>query len=185
MLDLFLLQDTHIHTYTYHFATKQERSIEMDAQYSSELQDATAREAGLDADRVALFLHEIGLSTEDGRPLRLPAAYLLRLGAALRLLSWESKYPTLGVETGLPTAERAILDAFEGRDDPTPIGSLELPRRVVEVFATRFAWHARRELDAVVMLDDRIDEAALDAVARFLWDRRHARCLPPGFATET
>ena len=78
----------------------------------------------------------------------------------------------------MPTAEQAIIDAFDclnasfEADDRC---SLETPRRVVALFVDRFAWHGRHDLDTDVMLDDHIDEDALvDALAKLLWDARHA-----------
>ena len=112
-----------------------------------ELVEAMAREAARDAENVAVFLRELGFTPSDDRPVRLPAAFLLDLGAALRLLMWESSGLRVHQDSGLPGAERAIIDAFGHLDATAEVEALppvELPRRVVALFADRFAWHGRR-----------------------------------------
>ena len=152
-----------------------------------ELSEAVAREAARDAENVVLFLSELGFTPSGDRPVRLPAAFLLALGAALRLLTWESSGLHVHQDSGLPGAERAIIDAFGHLEDTAEVEALppvELPRRVVALFADRFAWHGRRDLDADVVLDDYDDEAALDALAQFLWEARDIRRHAPGSESE-
>ena len=142
-----------------------------------ELSDTTAREAARDAGLVSCFLHELGLVPPDDHPVRFPAAFLLRLGAALRLLVWESNGLRVHLEMGLPSAERAIVDAF-GLLDTTAEASqpVDFPRSVVALFADRFAWHGRPNLDADVVLDDHVEgDALVEALAQLLWDARHTR----------
>ena len=55
-----------------------------------DLVDASAREAARDAENAAMFLRELGFVPSVDRPVRLPPRFLLQLGAALRLLVWES-----------------------------------------------------------------------------------------------
>jgi hypothetical protein len=40
-------------------------------------------------------------------------------------------------------------------------------------FVERFAWHGRRDWNAAVVLDPLEDDAALDALAEFLFKHRH------------
>jgi hypothetical protein len=54
----------------------------------------------------------------------------------------------------------------------------ELGVGVVRLFAERFAWHARRDLGADVALDTLDDDAALDALAEFLWAVRQQGMEP-------
>jgi len=140
------------------------------------LADATAIGAAQDADRVALFLHELGLLTRSDPPVRLPPAFLLHLGAALRILVWEASGLQVHRDSGLPEAGQAILSAFSLlalKPETESQHPDELARKVVALFAGRFAWHARRDLDADVVLDDHFDEDALvDALAELLWDAR-------------
>src|SRR5689334_13521846 len=97
----------------------------------AELVDATVIEAAREADRVALFLHELGLLSRSDRTVGLPPAFLLHLGAALRLLVWEANGLRVHRDQGLPRAEQAIIDAFgtltheSGAEGPHPA---ELPR---------------------------------------------------------
>ena len=144
-----------------------------------ELVEATAREAARDADRVGQLLHELGFVPSPGRPVRLPAAFLLDLGAALRLLGWELGGLHVHRDAGLPPAEQALHDAFgllAPKSGAEPRHSVELSRKVVALFAERFAWLGRHDLDADVMLDDHVDEDDLvGALAELLWNARHAR----------
>ena len=142
-----------------------------------ELVEATAGEAARDADRAGQLLHELGFVPSPGRPVRLPAAFLLDLGAALRLLAWEQGGLHVHRDAGLPPAEQALHDAFRGLVESagaTGTAARDLARRVLALFAGRLAWHGRPELDADVALDDLDEDVMLDALAAFLWARRHA-----------
>jgi len=143
----------------------------------AELIQATAIEAARDADRVGLFLRERGLLPAPGHTLQLPAEFLLALGAALRLLEWETGGLRVHRDAGLPDAEKALDDAFlnlGAAGGAADRNRHALAPRVVALFADRFAWHGRRELDADVILDDHVDEDALvDALAELLWVARH------------
>src|SRR4051812_6170692 len=82
-----------------------------------DLTHAVARDAARDADRVGLSLGARGLAP----PLPLPAAFLLGLGAALRLLLWEQQGLDAHRQAGLPPARQALRDVFRaaaGQADP-------------------------------------------------------------------
>lgn len=151
--------------------------------FHPELVEAAAREAARDAENIALFLRELGFVPSADRPVRLPPAFLLHLGAALRLLVWESGGLRVHQDSGLPSAEQAIIAAFgllDGASEAEAQHPVELARKVVALFADRLAWLGRRDLDADVVLDDHVDEDALvDALAELLWDARHARTQAP------
>jgi hypothetical protein len=140
---------------------------------------AVAREAAADAHRVVVFLNALGLQGTPEKPLYLPARFLLYLGAALRLLSWELQGLHVHREAGLPDARRGIADAFQSLVDPA-MDPNELEGRVLGVYVERFAWHAHRDLGAEVALDDLDDDAALDTVAEFVWAARHQGGPPAG-----
>src|SRR5919107_152623 len=74
------------------------------------LVEAVAREAARDAENVAEFLRELGFVPSADRPVRLPPAFLLHLGAALRLWTWESSGLRVHRDSGLPGAEQAIIE---------------------------------------------------------------------------
>ena len=141
-----------------------------------DLVQAVARDARADADHVGLFLREIGIAATPQKPRRLPAAFLLDLGAALRLLSWEQAGLDLRGVAGLPPARQALLAVLRaaashgGAGPGAPPGSLS--SLVVAAFADHFAWNARVELDAEVVLGEADEEAALAALADFLWEHR-------------
>jgi hypothetical protein len=134
---------------------------------------AAADDAGRDADRVGFFLRAFGLRATPEKPAPLPERFLLHLGAALRLCEWEAQGFFYHRAGGLPEAREALRDAFRSLTEPNadPTG---LWRRVVRLSVERFAWHGRRDLDADVAVDDLIDEAALDALAEYLWASRRA-----------
>jgi hypothetical protein len=141
-----------------------------------ELVEATAREAARDADRVGRLLHELGFVPSPDRPVRLPATFLLNLAAAVRMRDWELGGLHVHLSAGLPDAEHAIIDAFgllAPKSGAEPRHSVELSRKVVALFADRFAWLGRRDWDAAFALDALDEESAVDALAELLWSRRH------------
>ncbi|WP_165246493.1 hypothetical protein [Paludisphaera soli] len=153
----------------------------VEASAPADLRDATAAEAGRDADRVAAFLRAIGIAPAPARPVRLPAASLLALGAALRLWQWERSGLDVHLQAGLPSAERALTEALESLGAAEARSIDELSRRVVALFAERFAWRGRSELGADVVLDDPDDDVMLEALAQLLWaSRRSGRGRPDG-----
>jgi hypothetical protein len=141
---------------------------------------AVAEDAARDADRVGLFLQARGLAGSPQRPARLPAAFLLELAAALRLLAWEQAGLRAHLDAaGLPPAAQALRDLFlaaTGRlpgPPASPAGTLAY--RVTALFAERFAWDARGELGAEVALGEADEDALLEALADFLWQHRPGR----------
>jgi hypothetical protein len=79
------------------------------------------------------------------------------------------------LEVGLPTSEVIIVNAFRHLAELGIIPNAgELPRQVLSLFLSRFAWHAHRRWSVPVALDLIDEDAALDALAEFVWSRRHA-----------
>jgi hypothetical protein len=141
-------------------------------EFPPEMIAVVAADAARDADRVCLFLDFLGLPGNPEKPRPMPAAFLLHLGAALRLLIWESE-GFCDRTAGLPEARQAILDAFQSLHDPKA-DPAELCVTVIRHSVERFAWNGRRDLNADVALDDLTgDDGALDALAEFLWASRH------------
>jgi hypothetical protein len=147
--------------------------------FPHELTTALMADAFRGADRVGQFLADLGLWGDTKKPLALPLRFLLHLCAALRLCEWEEQGWFFHRAVGLPEAAQAIREAFQSLTNPDA-KSTELYAAVLGLFAERFAWHARRELDADVALDDLADEAALDALAAFLWATRHGGAVTQG-----
>jgi hypothetical protein len=148
------------------------QSVATVADFPAELITAVLADAARDADRVGQFLIALGLRLDPKTPLPLPERFLLQLGAALRLLSWEAEGLFSHRAVGLPDAGEAIREAFQSLHDPDA-GPSELCMAVLRLFVERFAWHGRRDLDADVTLDDLTDDAALGALAEYLWTTRH------------
>ncbi len=108
-------------------------------------------EAARDADRVGQFLYALGLRGDPKKPIRLPGRFLLQLGVALRLLHWETQGWFFHRTVGLPEAQQVICDAFRSSTN-SDADQTELDVAVLRLFLERFAWHARRELGADVVL---------------------------------
>jgi hypothetical protein len=150
----------------------------MDAKYALAVSDlptdmvaSVADSAARDADRVGLFLHELGLSASPDQPRSLPARFLLHLAAALRLLVWETQGFFFHHDAGLPPARQAIRDAFHALHDPNANPSAFCVS-VLRLSLERFAWNGPRDLQADIALDDLNEDAALDVLAEFLWASR-------------
>lgn len=140
--------------------------------FHPELVAAVRDEAGRAADRVAGFLN--GLADRGVTMPPLSRDTLLELAAALTLAEWERGGLTVHAAAGLPDARTAaqyalatVLPAVR-RLDPGLIV------HVVGLFADRLAWHAQAELGADVVLDAPDEDALIEHLARFLWDRRHS-----------
>ena len=134
-----------------------------------------AEEAARDADRVDLFLRSFGPEGSTNPPSPLPAAFLLELAAALRLLVWEDCGLSTHLDAGLPPSRQALREVLltPAAPEVTP-GPLNesLAYRVMVLFAERFAWAGREELDVDVAMGEADEDALLDALADFLWDNR-------------
>jgi len=142
------------------------------ASFPPEMIASVAEQAARDADLTAHFLQAAGFAPRPGKALRLPGSLLLGLGAAMRLLSWE----TQGLDlqgAGFPTAEDVILQIFEDATrrplDPT---SPSLCRQVLRFGIERMAWAGPRELGAELLLEFPDEDALVEEMARFLWAHR-------------
>jgi hypothetical protein len=144
-----------------------------------EMVEFVAAEAERDADRVILFLHYLGVRAILVNPNAMHARFLLRLGAALRLLHWEVQGFAYHRTAGLPDSGQAIRDAFQNFTNPDA-DPTEFCCSVLRISCERFVWHGRRDLDADVAVDELMEDDALDAVADFLWTSRHIATAPDG-----
>jgi len=134
--------------------------------FPPELVRAVAQDAARDADHVGGFLSALGLNP----PRRLPADFLLGVGAALRLLRWEHR---VHLDAGLPPARQALHEVFRtatGQAQPDEAHRAQsLAGRVTALFVEHFAWVGRVELDADIVLGQADPEDLLEVLADFLW----------------
>jgi hypothetical protein len=139
------------------------------------LLEAVAMEAEADADRVAALFFAMGYHPTPGKPIFVDRERLLFYGAALRLESWERAGIFVHRDLGLPSAVEIIDDAARAltQQNKWPDGS-RLGLQVLQMFHDHFAWSARRDLDAPVVLDSLDEDAALNALAELLWNPRRA-----------
>jgi len=147
--------------------------------FPPELVRAVAHDAACDADLVVVFLDALGLSPAgpDQPPRRLPAWFLLELGAALRLWLWECHGMRLHREAGLPPAEEALRGVFGRLTAPAadqPAGGTPLSRRVLALFVEHFAWSGRADLDADLVLGEVDEDALVEVLANLVWAHRAA-----------
>jgi hypothetical protein len=145
------------------------------SEYPIEMVSAVAIEAARQAELACAFLNFLGIPASKN----LPAAFLLHLGAAMRLISWESHGFFFHGDGSVPEGKEAIRDAFRSLAAPKadPTG---LCVNVLRLSIERFAWTGQRDLHADMALDDITDDAALDALAEFLWASRHIGSVTGG-----
>ena len=145
--------------------------------FPPELISRVVEQAVGDADLTARILTRVGLGPPPGEVRRLPATFLFELGAACRLLAWEVAGLTLHREAGLPSARDALRAAFReaaalaanpSAPDPGP----SLSPAVLALAIDRLAWAGPAYLRAEILLDTPDEDALVEAMARFLWDRR-------------
>jgi hypothetical protein len=143
---------------------------------------SAARDGARDAHAVIGFLNHLAHAWRDNevgqwlskKPVRLPAQFLLGLGAALRLVAWEIAGIQIHRTAGLPTAHEALLDVFRSVSDAeAAMRTHLLPTQVFALTRDNFAWAGQAELNADVMLDAADEELALEVLADFLWENRH------------
>jgi len=103
------------------------------AAYPPELIARVAEQAARDADLTGYFLKGVGLAPPAGTNRLLPRDFLLELGAAMRLLAWEVEGLELH-ESGLPTAQDAILEVFQDATRRLHDPSAPAPSRAQAVF---------------------------------------------------
>jgi hypothetical protein len=141
--------------------------------FPPEMVAAVKADAARDADLVGGFLSALGIRGTPEKPVALPLRFLLYLKAALHLWLWEVQGFFFHRAVGLPAAQEAIAAALGFLEDPDADPTL-LRQTVLRLSIERFAWNGLRELGAEVALDDSLDEAALDALAEYLWACRAA-----------
>src|SRR5437762_2599408 len=137
----------------------------------TELLSAVMMEADRDARRVGNYLTDFcaelgltvpwGTNTADGSS-PFPAAFLLELGAALRLLEWEA----LGLVRewmGLPRADDVLRTVV--LNCASPDADLRLSRLVNRAYIDHFAWLGQQVLGADMVLDALDDDCVADAMA--------------------
>jgi hypothetical protein len=115
-------------------------------------------------------------------PVAIPAEFLTELAAILRISIWELNNLRDQIAADLPRAEDAYNDLMERayhrpESFSSPGESPPLHYRVMEAVLRHLAWNGRRDLGADVLLgrpDDGDDDAALEAMAQYLWARRHS-----------
>jgi hypothetical protein len=131
---------------------------------------AVAAGGARDAELVALFLGHLGLKGTPEKPLLLPRGFLLRLATGVRLVAWEALGVFFHREIGLPEAREVLRGAFRFVAEPDAYSN-ELDLAVLRLSIERFSWYGGPELGADIALGDVEEDAALEALADFLWSQ--------------
>ena len=126
-----------------------------------------------DASGVAALLEAAGFEP----PVRLPAALLLGLGAAMRVAAWEAMGHQPHRAAGLPDARKVVLNVVEWCRVLSPADRdravVALHSQVTEISRTQFAWEGPDILGADTLVGEPQDDVFLDALAEFVWQHRH------------
>lgn len=146
----------------------------------AELLQCIKANAERDAEAVAEFLRRFFSMAGTGKPpIKLSAAFLVGLGFALRLVTWEDQGHRIHLEEGLPPALDVTRNVIQLAAAGAALKSeresafIELVARVQHLSIHRFAWEAPSILGSQMVLGEVDEQALVDALARFVWDRRH------------
>ena len=130
-----------------------------------------------DAEELVALFAEVGLAPPPGETRGFNPGILLDLGAYVRLRRWEAAGHTVHTEAGLPSANTAlgfICDLLCAANvDPAELSRAGRLYSVVhDLTVSRFAWAARQELGADVVLNIIDEDTVVEALAQFLWKHR-------------
>jgi hypothetical protein len=144
------------------------------ARFPAAIAAASAVDVVRGAHPVKTSSDEVGFGEMLQTPQPLTVDLLPYLIAALRLHDWALQGISVFRDAGFLEALGAARHAFDGLAGegvrPTPLGIA-----VLCFVCERFAWNGISELGANVVLDDLTDDAALEALAEYLWESRHSQ----------
>jgi hypothetical protein len=125
-----------------------------------------------EADFAAGVLREMGLDR-----VRLPAAFLLEFAALMELWFWEWQGLRALLPESLPTfaaAKQPLCErALKGPKESEGPNATPLSHQILQTWPENFAWVARDQFGADVIVRHSDEDQLVDAVAQFLWDNRH------------
>ena len=144
--------------------------------------NAVVREAERDAVAVAELLSDLGFRrpSPGSLPLRLPAAFLLGVGAAMRLFRWEERGVQIHRTAGLGAAGEVLCEVVRrtappSAQEPDPAVA-RLLLTVFELAVQWMAWEGQPVLGADVVVGGVDDEDAfVEALTQLCWARRRTQ----------
>lgn len=145
------------------------------------LVEAAAARARYVASLTGAALEQIGIrpTGADDNAIRLPAAFLLDLGAVAQLMVWEQSGISAHLDAGLPSASEATAQVVSGVSDGhyrvAASSTDTLSHRVFRLTLDEFAWDGLPILGVDVHLRAEDDERFIDMMAEFLWQNRHVQ----------
>lgn len=148
--------------------------ISSDVNLPTALADYARREAALDASAVLDFLAEAERRSGETweRPVRFPAAFLLGVGAAMRVLRWEISGIISHLECGLPRASQLLQHlmrvCLENTAEARDKWITQISNRISEIAVNCVAWQGHTILNADVVLGVGDDDELVNAIATFV-----------------
>ncbi len=134
-----------------------------------------------DAERMAVvtagFLDQVGPGIKDNQS-SWPPAFLLELGAVLRIHQWETAGIKDAIDATLPGYQAALADlASRLQTEPEPFirGDAPLLLRVLRAWWFRCAHPNRQFIDVDLVLPDAERGRLLSCVAQLLWKLRDSK----------
>lgn len=126
------------------------------------------------AELTALWLDAVGHPAS--KPLGVPPAFLLELGAVLQIGQWELTGAFNFLTDELPSyreaADELSARAQRGPSEFHDLNAAQLSRRVMVAWLRRFAWHGPTIIGADIVLGDCNEDDLVEQLAQFLWRNR-------------
>lgn len=148
---------------------------EGEVEIADSLMGAIVRHAELAADLTAEVLKQM-FPEEPPENLRLPANFLLELGAILQIGYWEFNGMSAHIEAGLPSKADASKELSERAqkgpsefigDNATPIQT-----QVQQFWIHNLAWDGPSLMSTEMVVGEIDEDRFLDLAAHFLWQHR-------------
>lgn len=137
---------------------------------------AVARNAAFVADLTAAVLDKTGIFPPATQK-KLPAGFLLELGAVLQIGFWERNGIVVHQSAGLPSYREASKDlaarAERGPAEFADPAAISLSRAVMAFWIEHFAWEGKQLLGSDIVVDEVEEDQFADMLAEFLWKHRH------------
>lgn len=146
-----------------------------DADFLAAIESLAVSEANKAARVIALLTGR--QANNPGNPqIFLPREFLIAVGLAVRLTSWERNQLSFHTEAGLPSGAELLLIAIRLRSGRELAGiAARTSSSSLQLFYTSFIWAAQTELNASIGIRNDLSVDQLDLIADFLWDNRHLR----------
>lgn len=148
---------------------------EGEVEIADSLVRAVVRHAELAADLTTEVLKKM-FPEEPPEYLRLPANYLLELGAVLQIGFWEFNGLSAHIDAGLPShaqASKKLLErAQKGPSEFAGDNATPIQTQVQQFWIDNLAWDGLSLMGKEMVVGEIDEEQLLDLAAQFLWKHR-------------